>query len=620
MKGKEIMAKFVKCEQCSFRFRPEPLLSESSTERVSDEDLDMRCPRCDTLYVAPEVPTRYWRLYCIVGLAAGFLVAGGMLLSSWLGSASRLDVSNPAGGTGALTESDGSSSGDKVEDEDRPEPVLPGAVAMAPEWLDTAGPFNPHDLFAPLKPERNAAPLYLEALIGFSSELAICVDEEFREPRMSRARERSQEFVSLFRQWNTSSQSVDFTELDVCIAGYREPFDNLAMAQRRPRCVFDSDLNLFAEQRHVNAAREAANVASLKIQHTLRDSRPTGRKVGADAASEDKPTSTVERSLATMQQVLRLSRDLRARGRIETQLASLAIDQTMLKLMPQLVARSELTVADCDRITQLLTQHRAEAMSPFVEGLRAEYLLLRSLLQDLQTGTGLLPETQAANEQPAEDGTSPVPVFDSVSPGYLLASKAGVEDVSGRALEIDTKLTLFGAEDFEAERDTMDAVWTDLFRASSGNAGLRREAALSAEEKLRIDTVFVGSLSQITELADRTTWWEATLNSLHCVVAIRRWELEHTEPPPDLLTAVRRSGVSFVPVDPFGGGPLRVSFANDEAMIYSVGPDGVDDAGRKVVSSEDANAEGDIVFRIPYRAASAGSPLKNAPGTTPAGF
>ena len=110
------------------------------------------------------------------------------------------------------------------------------------------------------------------------------------------------------------------------------------------------------------------------------------------------------------------------------------------------------------------------------------------------------------------------------------------------------------------------------------------------------------------------------MNSLHCVVAVRRWELEHSEPPPDLLTAVRRSGVSFVPVDPFGGGPLKLSFANNEAMIYSVGPDGVDDAGSKAVNSKDADAEGDILFRIPYRSASTGRPLKNAPGTTPAGF
>lgn len=614
------MAKFVKCEQCSFRFRPEPLVSDDSTEGSEITDQETRCPRCDTLFFEPEVPPRYWRLYGLVGMVAGVLVGGGMLLNSWLGSASDPVQSSSSGENNSLATSEGSQINVKTKDENRPEPVLPGAVTMVPEWLDTAGPFNPHDLFAPMEADRNAAPLYLDALIGFSAELAVCVDEEFREPRMSNTRERSQEFVSLFRQWNADSQNVDLSELGVCIARYRQPFDDLAMAQRRPRCVFDSDLNIFAEQRHVNAAREVVNVASLKIQHTLRDARPIRRKVGADASSGEEPESVLEKSLATMQLALRLSRDLRDRGRIETQLASLAIDQTMLALMPELVARAELTVDDCDRITRLLTEHRAEAMNPYVEGLRAEYLLLRSLLQDLRTGTGLLPETQIANEQPAEEGIGRVPVVDSVSPGYLLASKAGVEDVSSRALEIDTKLTSFGDEEFEAERDTMDAVWTDLFRVSSSNAGLRRAAALAAEEKLRIDTAFIGSLSQITELADRTTWWEATLNSLHCVVAVRRWELEHSEPPPDLLTAVRRSGVSFVPVDPFGGGPLKLSFANNEAMIYSVGPDGVDDAGKKVVRSDDPKSEGDIVFRIPYRSASTGRPLKNAPGTAPAGF
>lgn len=614
------MAKFVKCEQCSFRFRPEPPVKDDAAESVSIENHETRCPRCDTLYVALEVAHGNWRLYCVFGLAAGILVGGGMLLNSWLGTDPEPRIPLSTSGRNPLATSDGSSAGIKNKEDDRPEPVLPDAVSLAPKWLDTAGPFNPHDLFSPMDVDRNAAPLYLNALIGFSAELAVCVDEEFREPRMSNARERSQEFVSLFRQWNADSQKVDFTELDVCLDGYSEPFDDLAMAQRRPLCVFDSDLNLFAEQRHVNAAREVANVASLKIQYTLRDAKPTGRKVGADTSSNVKLESVVEKSLTTMQLALRLSRDLRARGRIETQLVSLAIDQTMLALMPELVARAELTVDDCDHITRLLNEHRAEAMNPYIEGLRGEYLLLRSLLQDLRTGTGLLPETRISNDQSADDGRRRVPVVDSVSPGYLLASKAVVADVAGRALEIDTKLTLFGDDDFEAERNTMDAVWTDLFRVSNSNAALRRAAAFSAEEKLRTDTVFIGSLSEITELADRTTWWEATLNALHCVVAIRRWELEHSEPPPDLLTAVRRSGVSFVPVDPFGGGPLKLSFANEEAMIYSVGPDGVDDAGRKVVSSNDADAEGDIVFRIPYHVSSVSRPLKNAPGTTPAGF
>lgn len=612
------MATFVKCEQCSFKFRPEAPETDDSGRPLDVEEFEVRCPRCDTEYVEPEVPPRYWRLYCCMGVAAGGLVAGGMLLSSWLGADAKLDVKTAsATGSGkALVTDPGIESG--VSNEDLPEPVLPGAVTSVPEWLDTAGPFNPHDLFAPLEPERNAAPLYLDALIGFSPELAVCYPEDFREPRMSKARERSQEFVSLFRQWKKNSQSVDFTTLDVCLSGYSDCFDDLAKAQQRLRCVFDSDQNLFAEQRHVAAAREAANVAALKIQQTLRDSRPVGRKVGSVETAKAAPPAVVEKCRSNIEQILRLSRDLRPRGRIETQLASLAIDQTMLSLIPELIARPELTVADCDQITQMITRHRSEAMSPYNEGLQAEYLLLRTLLQDLRNGTGLLPETRLANE--VNDGGSQPPVVDSVSPGYLLASKAGVEDVTSRAAEIDAKLATFVAEDFETERDTLDAIWTELFKVSSSSARIRREATLASKKKLLSDTAFLGDLSKVTELADRTTWWETTLNSLYCVLAIRRWELEHTEPPPDLLTAVRRLGVSFVPVDPFSGGPLRLSLASEEAMIYSVGPDGVDDAGKKVVSSFAADAEGDIVFRIPYHAASSVGQLKSAPGTTPPGF
>ncbi|MGZ0163448.1 MAG: hypothetical protein ACKVII_06005 [Planctomycetales bacterium] len=613
------MARFVKCEQCSFRFRPELPASDESAQGSGVEGSEIRCPRCDTVHVVPEVPPKYWSLYCLVGLAAGVFVAGGMLLNSWLNSDSRPDPASSSSLTnGQSNDTVGSLLESNPDDDDRPEPVLPGAVTAAPQWLDSGGPFNPQDLFAPLEPERNAAPLYLNSLIGFSSELAVCVPDEFREPAMSNARKRSQEFVALFRQWKTNPGLVDVTALELCLAGYSSSFDELSKAQRRLRCVFDSDLNIFSEQRHVNAAREATNVASLRIQHTMREGRPATRKVGAEDTAQEVPVSVIERCLTDMERILRLSRDLRTRGRIETQQASLAIDQTMLGLVPTLVARPELTVADCDRITKLLTRHRAESMNPYVEGLRAEYLLLRSLLHDLSTGTGLLPETRLANEE--SDGDRQAPVTDAVSPGYLLASKANAADVAGRAAEIDAKVRTFTMEEFEAERGTIDVIWTELFNVSTSAAGVRRAAAIAAEKKLLADTVFLGSLSNITELADQTTWWDTTLNSLHCVLAIRRWELEHTEPPPDLLTAVRRSGLSFVPIDPFDGGPLRVSFINEEAMIYSVGPDGVDDAGSKVVDSTDSEAKGDIVFRIPYHASSGSRSLKAAPGTTPAGF
>jgi hypothetical protein len=616
------MASVVKCEHCGSRFRPGPLVTEESVGDKPDSDRDRRCPRCDTLYVPPEEAPRNWRLYGVVGVAAGFLVAGGMLLTSWLGSAASPDGQPDSTGGRQLVGPVQLGSNAKVADEDRPEPVLPGAIAGVPEWLDTAGPFNPHDLFHTPEPKRNAAPLYLDALFGFSSELAVCVPEDLREPRLSKSRARSQEFVALFRQWQTDPQSVDVAALDLCLAGYNECFEDLTKAQMRPRCVFVSDLNLFAEQRHVNAAREAANVASLRIQLTLRDGRPIVRKIGSDDSTDEQLPGIVERSLADVEQILRLSRDLRTRGRIETQLASLAIDQTMLGLLPQLVAQAELTVADCDRITRLLTRHKAETMNPYVEGLRSEYLLLRALLEDLRAGRGLLPESQVARE--ADDALGAdrpkVPIADSVSPGYLLASRSRVKDVSSRALEIDLKLAAFTDADFESERDTMDAVWTELFQVSGGNAGLRRAAAFSAEEKLRTDTILLGSLSKLTELADVTTWWEATLNSLHCVVAVRRWELEHTEPPQDLLTAVRQSGMPFVPVDPYGGGPLRMSSLDDEAIIYSVGPDTVDDQGRKVTTSTDPNELGDIVFRIPYLAANPNGTVKGTPGSNSAGF
>lgn len=606
------MPSAVKCVQCGTRFRPDSAIAEGETDE-SGAEAAVSCPRCNTPYEPPEAPPKNWGTYAIVGLGAGILIAGVMLISSWLNSGPNSESRSPQVSGSSSGNGDGEVASIE-EDEEQPEPVLPGAVLEAPEWLDTAGPFNPHDLFVMPEPERNAAPLYLDALFGFSSELAVCFPVEYREPRLSEARARSQEFVALFRQWEANPQSTDKEHIDLCLAGYKRSFERLAVAQLRERCVFQSDLNLFSEQRHVNAARELANVAALRIVRTLQNENSGIRKVGEDAPSEDRLPTLVETCLSNVELVLRLSRDIRPAGRIETQLASLEIDQTMLSLIPSLVSKPELTVSDCDRMTTLLTRHRAESMNPFVEGMRAEYLLLRTLLSDLRNGRGLLPEFQSA------DPDVQAPALAGVSPGYLLATKAGELDVAARARAIDEKLLTISDDDFEAERDTMDGIWTDVFKAAGLSAALRRTAAVTAEEKLATETFLVSGLSRIVELADAATWWETTLNALHCVVAVRRWELEHTEPPQDLLTAVRQSGMPFVPVDPYGGGPMRLAFQQGEAVVYSVGPDGIDDAAARPVKSPDPDSKGDIVFRIPYHAAIGKAPTGRGPDSTPAGF
>ena len=63
------------------------------------------------------------------------------------------------------------------------------------------------------------------------------------------------------------------------------------------------------------------------------------------------------------------------------------------------------------------------------------------------------------------------------------------------------------------------------------------------------------------------------MRGAQCLAALRRWQLEHDEPPPDLETLVRAAGMDRAPTDPWTGQPLRMKTIEDELVIYSIGPD-----------------------------------------------
>ena len=53
-------------------------------------------------------------------------------------------------------------------------PSLPDALTEPPVWLGEDVPFDVEEYFAAPPPDRNAAPLYLDALFEFADEMAPC--------------------------------------------------------------------------------------------------------------------------------------------------------------------------------------------------------------------------------------------------------------------------------------------------------------------------------------------------------------------------------------------------------------------------------------------------------------
>ena len=85
-----------------------------------------------------------------------------------------------------------------------------------------------------------------------------------------------------------------------------------------------------------------------------------------------------------------------------------------------------------------------------------------------------------------------------------------------------------------------------------------------------------------------------------CLVALQRWQLDHTgQPPPDLLTAVKAAGIDRVPIDEYSrtGEPLRFTTLDGEFVVYSVAQDGEDDGGE--IDWKFGQSPGDWIFRVP---------------------
>ena len=90
---------------------------------------------------------------------------------------------------------------------------------------------------------------------------------------------------------------------------------------------------------------------------------------------------------------------------------------------------------------------------------------------------------------------------------------------------------------------------------------------------------------------------ETFLGGTLCLAALKRWQLAHRELPADLATALKEAGVGEVPVDPYSGKPFSLAVLAGKPIIYSIGPDGIDDHG-EFDNLDGRNESGDMLFQL----------------------
>jgi hypothetical protein len=447
-------------------------------------------------------------------------------------------------------------------------PRLPGAVAKPPEWLVTGAPFDVAKYFAAPPSDRNAAPLYLDALFEFSGELTSCFpDSPDRVRRMEAARDRGKRYAALEEALGKDPQSVSPQAIDEVIALYEPGFRKLAQAQRRDLCVFETGLGFTALLPHVQAARQVTRIASLRVRRAL-------ERRNVDGAVHD------------VEMVLRLCHDLKPRGVTICQLVVVAVIQLVgTDMMPPILASPGLRPAHCDRLLKAFVALETNYGDGYLEATKAEYLTMRVALRDL-----VQKQAELAKQLGIPPGASVL---------KAIATMMG-PDAPALPADVDAQI----AKTPPAELARADAAVAAYFRAL-----LRLDGVPYVKRIEQIATLKVAEADDALSLAMRMlappytraavalARASATVHAMECLIALRRWQLSHRGTPRDLPTTIKGTVLKAVPTDPYDGKPLRLATLKGETIVYSIGKDGKDDGGEKDADRD--QRPGDLIYRLP---------------------
>lgn len=455
---------------------------------------------------------------------------------------------------------------------------LPGAVSQLPEWLEAEAPFDAREFFRHIPDDENAAPLYLEGLVEFGPELINLFPEDQRESLRQRCRPRPQNLNRLHQAWETNRAAISVDELDQFLKEYELGFQKLIDAQKRPRCVFESGYSIVSLIPHVQTVRTVARVVGLQ-------------------SARDLERGEYARPLQLLEMLLRLNRDLRYRTTQIGQLVALASDAIAYKTVKEILDSPHCTTKHCVSCLELLVRHETEMPDASGAVIRTEYLMLRSIMRDIELRSGdFSPEavTRLANEYGVSGNRASI--------GTLI-EKLFENANTQRATQIDAQLELLTAGDYNREAETLKDFFRELLEADQqpfpeAQRQLTR-IENAAASSLSINLLRGGTFHTYETILAADANSAALLGGTQCLVALRRWQLDGKPLPTDLAAVCSAAGMNAVPIDPYSGSELKMRKHAGQPVIYSIGPDLTDDAGRLESSGGlSASAAGDLLFRL----------------------
>jgi hypothetical protein len=482
--------------------------------------------------------------------------------------------------------------------------AYPDAVTQPPRWNDANPPFDLADFLTAPPVQENAAPLYLDAFCEFHFTMEFFfpeLTEDEKRQKFLNFRPRNNKLYEFERAWERNPKSLDFNAVDAWLTEHDVGFQKIAAAQARPKCIFQTGRKIDSYLVHTWVARRVATIVQWRV------------RLDVNRNELDRPIQDVET-------LLRLSRDLKPRGSTQCQVVSNRLESLYCctYLVPAILGAPSVNIRHCDRLLALLAEHEAQSIDAFQEANRADYFCDRQALHDLQHRTGNFDPLRMKQQAEVQgDVTSPltcIKLLVSLTNGSRLAGeKYGELARSDKPLNGDEseKITLLPGAwsggkllsdgDYANEAETLNRVYAS-FLALSARPELTRTGDIAMVidplcEPLRATTLAVFFAGYRDGLLHSIRSAETNLWGTRCLIALRRWQLEHTEPPKDIETLVKAAGISSVPIDPWSGQPFRMALLDGKPVIYSIGPDQKDD-GAKVEWNQGYKQPGDVIFRL----------------------
>ncbi|SFI77362.1 hypothetical protein SAMN05421753_11278 [Planctomicrobium piriforme] len=406
-----------------------------------------------------------------------------------------------------------------------------------------------------MPPAKNAADLYLVGLADFNPELKWV----FPESEQAAQEKRSQKLVD--RLNSVIAEIVVNPSLPLPTDAYELLIDTapavkiIDRAQEVPDCLFLTGMEPNFKLVHAQAANNLSIRARIELIQAV---------TPFDFTQAER----------TLLRYLRLSRDLRPRGCAIVQLVAILLENSVWnELEKHVLPSQQLTSEQCDRLLSIINQHQQTALKFEAEACRVEYIELGNTFDGLKSG-----------RIKTED----------LDLDWLARSRINHEMEWSTASRLTKKrLSLIGLPLHEAIQLETAAAEYDSIRDEDVEPNLLSRLV---GDKLNHPVVCLFQTASFGEFLEGVCRVRIRLGAMKCVIAIRRYEINHGQWPVDLLPALREAGINSVPIDEYCGEPLRYRIIDGKPVLYSVGRDKKDDGG--FVDWKYGEQPGDMIFGI----------------------